>query len=485
MSPPRSEIAFRMSSSCPPLRRRPLMMSKLSSSTSRRRTSGRYQPAGGAGRRTRRFASRAPRRSRIRAMVRTDGRPMYAPQSYLGPWTNLNDAEGGGCTLADHPSERTQRSIWVVVAFELAEIRLSRMIAATWRAAAGRQLGRATRGASRAGGRPRPPCARPRPGGCIASRHRPRTRRRGRRPRSGCTGACCRCRQRPACRRRARPRGPAARARGRPRRAGRRWRAPGRGAMATIGAPDSSSRRRARTRRSPIATMSAELRVAGGGVELRLEIRERRHRVELEREPGPGDPQIAGVHGARPSGGRRSRRARTVAPIATVSSHGVPETHLPVPWLPAQPCRKTQVRPVASSTTVRPCPTKSAETLVGMPEPGCGRVAAVRQDRPDRSAVRAVEADDHDLRVDQALGQVPQLLRRAAVAMDRPTVGQLRPAISGDALDEPAADGDPGRAWPRRRPRRRPRRPPSRARRRSRRRGAAGHTAGAAPGGRR
>ena len=58
------------------------------------------------------------------------------------------------------------------------------------------------------------------------------------------------------------------------------------------------------------------------------------------------------------------------SPMATVSSQAVPDTHLPVPWLPAQPCRKTQVPSYPpASIAVRPWPTKSAETLVGMPSP--------------------------------------------------------------------------------------------------------------------
>ena len=78
-------------------------------------------------------------------------------------------------------------------------------------------------------------------------------------------------------------------------------------------------------------------------------------------------------------------------------------------------------------------------------EPGRSRVAAVRQECSDRSAVWSIEADDHDLRVDQALGELPELLCRATVAVDRSAVGKLRAAISGNALDEPTADGDASR----------------------------------------
>ena len=49
------------------------MVSNESSSMVRVASAGRYQPVGGAGRRTRRLASSTPRRSKTRPIVRTDG----------------------------------------------------------------------------------------------------------------------------------------------------------------------------------------------------------------------------------------------------------------------------------------------------------------------------------------------------------------------------------------------------------------------------
>src|SRR5713101_6409655 len=71
--PPCRETTLRTSMRMPPSNVSPSTVSKLSSSARPAPTSGRYQPAGGGGRRTRRPASRAPRRSRMRPMVRTAG----------------------------------------------------------------------------------------------------------------------------------------------------------------------------------------------------------------------------------------------------------------------------------------------------------------------------------------------------------------------------------------------------------------------------
>ena len=57
----------------PPLITRPSTISKLSSSARCSRTSWRYHPFGGGGNRMRRRPSKAPRRPRIRPMVRSEG----------------------------------------------------------------------------------------------------------------------------------------------------------------------------------------------------------------------------------------------------------------------------------------------------------------------------------------------------------------------------------------------------------------------------
>jgi hypothetical protein len=64
---------------------RPSTMSKLSSSARPAPTSGRYHPRGGGGRRIRRRASRAPRPSRMRPIVRTDGTTAW-PRATSSRW---------------------------------------------------------------------------------------------------------------------------------------------------------------------------------------------------------------------------------------------------------------------------------------------------------------------------------------------------------------------------------------------------------------
>jgi hypothetical protein len=123
---------------------KPSMMSKLSSSASRAVTSGRYQPRAEGGRRTRRRASRAPPRSRVRPMVRRQGagrdlrlrglvdaetqhpflqstpgtgrlvgnrwliRALHTIQALLA--CTLNPAMNGGHTHAEAPSHVAQRN---------------------------------------------------------------------------------------------------------------------------------------------------------------------------------------------------------------------------------------------------------------------------------------------------------------------------------------------------------------------------------------
>ena len=253
----------------------------------------------------------------------------------------------------------------------------------------------------------------------------------------------------------------------------------------TIGARPSSVQ--AAGQDEPVADRDdvGELGVAGGALEGGLLLGERRERVELERQRRPGDDEPAVGH----RGGRPERLGHAPGePLA----HG----HRVVPGRAGHPLAGALVAGaalqedagalVAALLDRGPAVAHEVGRDVGRDaQPGGGRVAAVGQDRADRAAVRAVEPDDGHLRVDQALRQGPELLRRTAVAVDGPAVGQLRAPVPGDPFDGPVPDRDPCRDGPVRPPRRRPRRPRSRAPPRSRRRAGAARTAGAAPAGRR
>src|SRR5512135_2840037 len=99
----------------PSLMTSPSTTSKLSSSRPFEMTSGRYQPGGGAGRRVRLWPSRAPRRSRMRLMVRTEGsgsnwRPLRASWMASAPWNPRSLA----CSNS-HRTVRTRSSMAVSV----------------------------------------------------------------------------------------------------------------------------------------------------------------------------------------------------------------------------------------------------------------------------------------------------------------------------------------------------------------------------------
>ncbi len=97
--PPCKDTPLSTSTSGPSLMTRPSTMSKLSSSARAAATSGRYHPRGGAGRRVLTRPSRAPRRARIRLIVRSDGAAVsprssracwmaWAPTAPRSPWAS-------------------------------------------------------------------------------------------------------------------------------------------------------------------------------------------------------------------------------------------------------------------------------------------------------------------------------------------------------------------------------------------------------------
>ena len=73
VSPPRTAIPVSTVTSIPPRKTKPSIVSNESSSLTPDATSGRYQPIGGGGLRTRVRPSRMPRRWRMRPMVRLEG----------------------------------------------------------------------------------------------------------------------------------------------------------------------------------------------------------------------------------------------------------------------------------------------------------------------------------------------------------------------------------------------------------------------------
>ena len=245
------------------------------------------------------------------------------------------------------------------------------------------------------------------------------------------------------------------------------------------------SRRRARTSRSPIETMSAN-----------SVSRAARSKSASSSASGGNGSSSRGSDDAsddEPAAGHRDGRPERLgdAPREPVAHrHGVLPGRTGHPLAGALVAGAALEEDAGALVPARldrgPAVTHEVRRDVGRDaQPGRRRVAAVGQDRADRAAVRAIEPDDRHPGIDQALRQRPKLLRRAAVAMNGPAVGQLRPAVAGHPLDGPVPDRDPCRDGPVRRPRRRRRRPRSRARPRSRRRAGAARTAGAAPAGRR
>lgn len=83
--PPCKDTQLSTSTWGPPLMTSPSTPSMLSSSASAAATGGRYQPLGGGGRRVRVLRSRAPRRRRMRLMVRTEG-TVASPCSTNAAW---------------------------------------------------------------------------------------------------------------------------------------------------------------------------------------------------------------------------------------------------------------------------------------------------------------------------------------------------------------------------------------------------------------